>query len=398
MNILYIHQYFKFPNESGGTRSYWIAKELIKNKHNVVVISAKNNIKSAIEKVSREGITIIYLNIPYSNDMGFFKRLRAFLSFMLKSSYYALREKHIDLIFATSTPLTVGLPALLTKGLKKTPYVFEVRDLWPEVPIQLGALKNNLLKKAAILFEKTIYKNASHIIALSPGMLDGVKKFVKDNTKISMIPNMSKINEFYPRPVNEDGKRNLGINPMKFNCVHFGAMGIANGLDYITKAAKIAKEKKLDFIEFVFLGEGFVEKQLKAFVRDNNLNNVVFLGPKPLEDVSKIVNCCDVSIVSFADIEILKTNSPNKLFDSLSAGKPIIVNSSGWTKDIVEDNNCGFYTNVNSPEDLINKIVEIKDNNLLYTTFSKNARLLAETKYDKSILVPKVVEIIENIK
>jgi len=343
-----------------------------------------------------DGIDVIYLNVPYSNNMNVISRLRAFMSFMFKSCYYTFKEKQVDFIYATSTPLTVGLPALFAKWIKRIPYLFEVRDLWPEVPIQMGALKNKLIKNIAVLFEKTIYKNATHIIALSPGMQDGVYRFVKNKEKVSMIPNMSKIDEFFPRKILPIEKEKLNIDSKKFNCIHFGAMGIANGLEYIVEAAKFANENKINNINFVFLGEGKVEEKLKKFVKENALDNVSFLGAKPLKEVSKIVNACDLSIVSFANIEILKTNSPNKFFDSLSAGKPIIVNSAGWTKDIVEREKCGFYVDPTQPSELIEKIQKIESDDELIKRFSKNSRELAEKKYDKSILTPKIANLIES--
>ena len=216
MKIIYIHQYFKTPNESGGTRSYWIATELVKCNHKVVVITSKNDMDVSVKKEIINNIVIIYLNVPYSNEMGFIMRLRSFLVFMLKSCYYTLKEKGVNLVFATSTPLTVGVPALIMKWFKKIPYVFEVRDLWPEVPIQMGALNNPLLKRGATLLEKIIYKNSSHIIALSPGMREGVLKYVKNKKKVSLIPNMSKVDVFYPRVVSDKEKSDLGLNSTKF--------------------------------------------------------------------------------------------------------------------------------------------------------------------------------------
>ena len=209
---------------------------------------------------------------------------------------------------------------------------------------------------------------------------------------------MSKIDEFFPRPVSDQQKTNLGLNPQKFNCIHFGAMGRANGLEHLFEAAKYAKDNNITTIDFVFLGEGVLFETFKKYVQDNALDNVKFLGTKALIEVSEIVNACDVSLVSFANIDILKTNSPNKLFDSLSAGKPIIVNSAGWTKTMVEDNNCGFYADITSPQQLVEKIQVLQKDIDLYNTFSINSRQLAETKYDKSILVPQVVKVIENTK
>lgn len=396
MKILYLHQYFKTPQESGGTRSYWIAQNLLKENYKVVVISAKNNLDTPVLRQEIDGISVIYLNVEYSNDMGIFKRLKAFVSFMFRSTRYAFKEKNVSLVFATSTPLTIGLPALILKWFKGTPYVFEVRDLWPEVPIQLGALKNKILIKLAILFEKTIYKNAKHIIALSPGMMKGVVKLIGKEEKVSMVPNMAKVDKFFPRDVSLEKKERLGLGVDKFNIVHFGAMGIANGLDYIIDAAIISQEKGFNDVNFVFLGEGSQEPILKRKVEANQLKNVIFLGAKPMNEVSEIVNASDISMVSFADIDILKTNSPNKLFDSLSAGKPIIVNSSGWTKEMVESNKCGFYVNPQDPNDLIEKINILKKDKKLFETFSKNSRHLAENKYDKSLLTKEIVSVISN--
>jgi len=183
-NILYIHQYFNTPSEAGGTRSYWLAKKLVDNGYNVTIYTTSGSIDDNIVIKIVDGIKVVYIKSNYNQIMSISKRIYSFLSFMIKASFYAFREKSIDLVFATSTPLTVGFPALFLKKIKKIPYIFEVRDLWPEVPIQMGGLKNKLLQKLAILFEKTIYKNAKYIIALSPGMYDGVVKHVS-SSKVS---------------------------------------------------------------------------------------------------------------------------------------------------------------------------------------------------------------------
>lgn len=157
MNIVYIHQYFKTPKEPGGTRSYWIAQELIKNGHQVTMITAGSNQTEKRKEVIVDGIKVIYLKEAYSQDMSIATRLKAFLGFVWKSITEARKQKNIDLVIATSTPLTIGVPALVIKWLNKTPYVFEVRDLWPEVPIQMGAFKNPIITKLLRWFEKTIY-------------------------------------------------------------------------------------------------------------------------------------------------------------------------------------------------------------------------------------------------
>lgn len=389
--ILYIHQYFKTPKEPGGTRSYWIAQQLIKSGFNVTMLTTSPNIEKSIERKIIDGINVIYLKIPYNQKMNVYKRLITFIKFMVKSTFYAIKEKDIDLIIATSTPLTIGFPAIVVKKIKRIPYIFEVRDLWPEVPIQMGGLKNRVLQKLAISFEKKIYKNALHIIALSPGMVNGVLKF-EPKSKVSMIPNMAKIDEFWPRKKNLDLCKSLGLKKDSFKVIHFGSLGLANGAETIIESANLFNQD--ENIEFIFIGEGSTEGELKRMCENYNLKNVFFLGKFPMKQTSEIVNLCDVSIVSFKDIPILYTNSPNKLFDSLSAGKPIIVNSSGWTKEMVEKYNCGCYINPNVPEDLVDKINFFVKNPNVLGTMGANSRALAEKEYDKEILTKQFVDLI----
>lgn len=392
MNILYIHQYFVTPQEPGGTRSYWLAQELIKNGHKVTMLTSSSKFSEDIKVVNIDGIEVVYIKEDYDQNMSVSRRLKAFLKFMYKSSVVGWKQKDIDLVIATSTPLTIGIPALILKWFKKKPFVFEVRDLWPEVPIQMGAIKNSWTIKTTRLLEKTIYKNASRVIALSPGMQDGVVKYIPKE-KTSMIPNMAKMDEFWPRGKNDQLMEKLGLKKDSFKIVHFGSLGLANGAHSIIESAKLLKDR--EDIEFLFVGGGSTEQDLVDEVEKNNLKNVKFLGKFPMTDVSEIVNFSDVSMISFLDIPILYTNSPNKLFDSLSAGKPIIVNSAGWTKDIAEKYHCGYYVNPNRPEQLVEKVLYLKDNPEVVNSMGQNSRKLAETVYDKSILCKKFVEVIE---
>ncbi len=392
MNILYIHQYFKTPKEPGGTRSYWIAQELIKNGHQVTMITADPKATQKRREAMIDGINVIYLQEVYSQDMSIPTRLKAFLGFVWKSITEAKKQKDINLVIATSTPLTVGITALYMKWFKKVPYVFEVRDLWPEVPIQMGAFKSPLIVKPTCWFEKTIYKNAEHVIALSPGMQDGIVKYIPKG-KTSMIPNMAKMDEFWGREKNLALEQKLGLNPDSFKVIHFGSLGLANGAETIIESAKLLKEN--DSVEFLFVGGGSTEDKLIEECKKHQLKNVKFLGRFPMKDTSEIVNLSDVSMVSFKDLPILYTNSPNKLFDSLSATKPIIVNSAGWTKEMVEEHNCGYYVNPNKPQELVDKVLFLKKHPEVVNEMGQNSRKLAETVYDKSLLTKQFVEVIE---
>ena len=262
MKILYIHQYFVTPKVSSA-RSYWISQELLNRGYRITMIG--NNYREQendeIERTNVDGIDVIYLKVDYSQKMGITNRLRSYLGFMLKATWIALKERDVDLVIATSTPLTIGFPALMLKKFRGTPYIFEVRDLWPEVPIQLGALNNSFARKVALWFEKTIYRNAEHVVALSPGMREGVLNRGIEEQKVSMIPNMSKVDIFWNRQKNMGLMRKLGLKEDSFKIIYFGSMGIANGMEYIVGAIEELREH--DDIEFLFAGGGATESDLK---------------------------------------------------------------------------------------------------------------------------------------
>ncbi len=402
--ILYIHQYFFHPGESGGTRTYWVSQELLKQGYKVTVITQKNPLnpfhknksKKNIERANIDGIDVIYIKNPYAMTFSVLRRIWAFFKFMIKSTWFALKEKETSLIIASSTPLSTGFPAIVAKKLKGIPFVFEVRDLWPEVPIQMGVIKNSAFIKLLRLFEKMIYKNASHINAFSPGMAEGIIKHIPPE-KVTVIPNFSKIDKFWPSEKNKQLELDLGLSPESFKIIHFGAMGEVNGLDnFVEAAAKLMNKNSLDF-EFILIGGGKKKAFFEERKKTEKLKNLHVFDRRPMQELSEVVNLCDVCYVGVSKHPILEINSANKFFDSLSAGKPIIINFGGWMQELIEEENCGIKVHSTDPLDLIGKIQLLRENEKLRIEMGKNARKLAEERFDKSVLAPKYVALLEKI-
>jgi glycosyltransferase involved in cell wall biosynthesis len=399
--ILYINQYFRHPKEPGITRSYWIAQKLIESGYSVTMLCHRNSLAEfvnhppRVERITVDGIDVIYLRNKYANEMGIFSRTYSFLSFMLRAIMWTVREKNVDLVIATSTPLTVAVPALVRKWLRNTPFIFEVRDLWPDVPIQMKAIRNMIVIRLLRWLERTTYRHSAHVVALSPGMLEGVVKHIPQE-RTSMIPNMAKIDMFWPRPINQELRNKLGLQATSFKVIYFGQMGLSNALDYIIDAASLLWTNKKN-VEFVFYGHGRFKQRLEQRMREEKIGNIFVYDRVPMRQMSEIVNLCDVSLVTFANIPILYTNSPNKLFDSLSAGKPVIVNSPGWTKAMVESNACGLFAEPDNSRDLAYKILQLKDNPQLLFQMGVNARRLAVTVYDKSILCGQFTKMVDSV-
>ncbi|MFB5662693.1 glycosyltransferase family 4 protein [Alteribacillus sp. HJP-4] len=404
MKILYIHQYFKTRESSAGIRSYEFAKKLVEKGHTVTMLTGDSKLiinekpfkKSIfINEYYIERIHVIAIKNKYSNYMSYSRRIISFLNFLFLSSLKSIFLKDYDVIYATSTPLTVGVPALLIKKIKKTPYVFEVRDLWPEAPKQMGAIKSPVILKLLTKLEKTIYKNSSHIVALSPGMELGVRNSGIDKNDISMVPNCCDL-DLFKTVKNKEFFINKFELQNNLVVIHPGSMGSANGLEYLIKAAYYLKQKNNNNVKFLLTGDGGTKPILKKMCKNYRLNNVIFTGNIPKKSMPDLLAACDLSITSFKNIPILATNSPNKFFDSLAAGLPTIVNSNGWTKEIVEKNDIGFYTDPKDPKRLAELLDDLSkmESKILLKDMGNRARKLAESKYDRNKLALQVEKIL----
>jgi len=399
VRIAYVHQYFKTPAEPGSTRSYHIAQELLASGHEVVMISGrKEGQRQLVERRKVDGIELWSIRNPYSNRMGGGARLLSFLRFTLLATLILLRQRRTDLLIATSTPLSVGVPALLFHWFRGRPFVFEVRDLWPAAPIQLGVVRSPLAKRVLIAFERLIYRKAAHVIALSPGMAEGVIATGISTDRVTVIPNMGKADLFQPSERDEALARELGFTAGSFRVIHFGAMGKANGLDYVLQAAKIMQDRGDSRVQFLLLGDGSERDRLEAEARACGLDSVIFKGKVSMVETARIVNLCDASVVTFVDLPILGTNSPNKLFDSLSAGLPVIVNSRGWTRDLIEGGGCGAFVDPTRPEDLVRLLELWAESPEAVQRMGRQARRLGVEEFDRTVLCPRFVALIEKVQ
>lgn len=394
MKILYIHQYFKTPQEGGAIRSYYLSKGLVDHDFEVEMITSHN--EGVYRKVNIDGITVHYLPVSYSNNFGFFKRIISFLKFIkVAKRFINKRQPKFDIAYITSTPLTVGLIGLWIKEKLGKPYVFEVRDLWPTAPIQIGAIKGSFIKKRLYKLEAKIYEGADKIVALSPGMRDWIKKVVPEKD-VFMIPNMADC-EFFNKEL-KDPKLTLFYHAdTPFVVTYLGSIGWTNHLEYFLSIAEASLKAGLN-INFKIVGEGSRLTSLKLMAYLKKLTNLEFYSHQNKEGVRRILNVTDATYVSFKNIPVLATNSPNKLFDSLASGKLTIVNSQGWTKDLVEKYRCGFYADPTSPKDFIEQIQAFIKNRELLELYKTNARQVAEKHYSKKLQIKKLVGVLNNQK
>ncbi|WP_078392862.1 glycosyltransferase family 4 protein [Shouchella patagoniensis] len=403
MRILYIHQYFKTKEGFSSTRSLEFGRLLTEKGHEVTMLTSDVHLKLSKEPIVKktiltkeyniEGMKVIAIKNNYSNYMGKIRRICSFLLFMFLSTYQGLILKRHDIVYATSTPLTIGVPAFIISKIKRVPYVFEVRDLWPEAPIQMGFIKNKKVIKLLRWFEKKIYKHASHVIALSPGMCEGVIKAGKDQNKVTMISNSCDLEMFDETDMELPKEIGELLSTDQLIAVHPGTMGEANGLNYIVDAAEILKNNGTKDVVILLTGDGSNRPILEGLCKHKDISNIIFTGNIPKKFMPSFLSKVDITITSFKDIPILATNSPNKFFDSLAAGKPTIVNSPGWTKDLVEEHSIGFYVDPKRPNELADLLNELTKEKEVLKEMGERSRVVAEKYFDRK----KLANQLENI-
>lgn len=343
--ILYLHQYFNTPEMAGGTRSYEFARRLVQTGHEVHVVTSWRNggKKNGWFETIEEGVHVHWLPVDYSNHMSYARRILAFFKFALSASSKAAAIKS-DVIFATSTPLTIAVPAVWAKFIQRSPIIFEVRDLWPELPIAMGALQNPLLRFGAKSLEVFAYRNSKAIVALSPGMKEGIIKAGYPASRIGVIPNSSDL-EFFDVEIQAGqdfrSKRPwLGDSPF---ILYAGTFGVINGVSYMVEMASALAEIGSS-LKILLIGDGAEfelvrEKAKEKGVLDGNL----FIEQQiPKSEIPSALSASTLAASLFIDKPEMRSNSANKFFDALAAGKPLVLNYGGWMYKLVEESGCGI--------------------------------------------------------
>lgn len=394
MKLLYIVQYFNYPDQTGSTRPYDLAAAFVKNGYDVTVLTSdeSGNAKQKWTLIERDGLKVYRLDCPYDNKMGFFKRIAAFCKFFIQASIKQASFDY-DVMLASSTPLTNGIPALVAKRFRRKPYVFEVRDVWPGVPIAMGYFNNKLVQRFLYAFEKKIYKKASAIVPLSSGMDENIKQRYP-NDKSVVIPNISELNRF----ANVEKTVGIDFPEGKKIVLYAGTFGNVNGLSYVNHLAKETLPLDSD-LWYYLIGKGKEkEDNMKEAEELGVLNkNVFFFDPVKKEDLPYLYNNCTVGSSFVIDIPALWDNSANKFFDTLAARKPIVINHKGWQADTIKQHNIGYVLPLEVTPNSAKEFVGYMNNVELLDRQGSNGFRLAKEEYSLEVALDRYMTIFRNI-
>lgn len=392
MRILYFHQHFSTPAGSVGTRSYEMARRLIARGHSVAMVcgSYKGAVTGLDGPFTRgmrrgvvDGIEVIEIDCAYSNAQSFVKRTGVFLRFALRGIGLALIEKY-DLVFATTTPLTAGIPGIVARWLRGKRFVFEVRDLWPELPKAMGVITNPAVLWAMGVLEWLSYHSAHQLIGLAPGMVDGIARRGIKPKRVAMIPNGCDM-ELFDAPA--EAWRPDGIAPDALLAVYAGTHGIANGLDAVLDAAAALKARGREDIRILLIGDGKLKPELMLRAQQEKLTNIVFHAPVSKTKLAGLMKATDVGLQLLANVPAFYYGtSPNKFFDYLAAKLPVLVNYPGWVAELIATNQCGFTVQPESAEAFADALEQAVKNRDALKQMGERAQELALREFNRSSL------------
>lgn len=403
MHILLIHQAFAALDEAGGTRHHEFARYLAAQGNRVTIIASpvsyltgkarRARIKWLEKQEPQEGITILQAYTYSALHRSFIHRVFSFLSFMVSSFVIGMQVKNIDLVWGTSPPIFQGFTAWLIARLKRVPFLFEIRDLWPAFAIAVGVLRNRLLIRASLWLEKFLYTYADQIIVNSPGFIEHVTQ--RGARHVELIPNGAEPDMFFPQSTGSEFRAEHGLHG-KFVILYAGAHGLSNDLGVVLQSANLLRDHQE--ICFVLVGDGKEKKQLQTRAADLGLPNVVFLPPAPKDQMGEIMAACDAGLAILKPLDLYRTTYPNKVFDYMAAGRPVILAIEGVIREVIESAGAGVAVPPGDPEALAQAALTLAGDIDQARAMGLAGRRYIEIHFNRRDLAEKLLAVISALK
>jgi glycosyltransferase involved in cell wall biosynthesis len=404
MRVIYFHQHFSTPKGSAGIRSYEMARRLLARGHQVTMVCGSYGggetglLQPFVEGRRRgtvDGIDIIEFDLAYANTDGLVKRSMTFLKFAFRSIGLALTESY-DVLFATTTPLTAGIPGIFARWLRGKPFVFEVRDLWPELPRAMGVIRNPMVLWAMGVLEWASYRSAHRLIGLSPGIVEGIAHREVPRNSIVLVPNGCDLGIF-----SEDVEswRPAQVKPTDLMAVFAGTHGMANGLDAVLDVASELKRRGRDDIKLLLIGQGKLKSGLQARAEREGLSNVVFHEPVNKMKLAGLMAVTDVGLQVLANVPAFYYGtSPNKFFDYIAAGLPVLNNYPGWLAEMIREYQCGFAVPPDNPIAFADALEQAATDRSALKAMGVRGHELAKKKFNRERLADLWVDWVTGVK
>lgn len=406
MNVVILAQYF-FPATGGpSNRILAMAKGLQRNGHQVTVICEKPNYPTGIVQDGYdkpkyihqdwEGVPVIYTWVYARPDKTTKTRLLNYASYMISSVMASRRVKgKVDVVLASSPPLFVGVSGWMVGKLKRAPFVFDIRDLWPDIAEAIGELKGRRVRAFAKRMEAFIYGHAAGVTAVTRGFCEAVRQRSRESLPVEMITNGTVCATFdVATPVPElRGKWNLPAE--KFIIGYAGNLGLLQGLPHVLEAAARMQSSHPD-VHFVLVGDGPIRDQLVEAARAKGLANLEIRDKVTLAEAAEYMAASDALLVPLVANPILAMWHPSKLFDTMAAGRAMLLSVPGEARAIMEEARCGVFYEPESATGLVQAIQELRADPD-FANMGERGRVHVKAHFDRDVLADRMTDFLERI-
>lgn len=403
MHVLLIHQAFASLDEAGGTRHYEMARFLVSRDHRVTIITSPvsyltgKSRQSRIRWVERDqpeaGITILRVYTYPALHRSFFHRVISFFSFMVSSFLVGLSVKGVDLVWGTSPPIFQGVTAWLIARLKGVRFLFEVRDLWPAFAVAAGVLRNPLLIRLSEWLERFLYRHADRVMVNSPGFIEHVSS--RGARWVELVPNGADPAMFDTHQNGVLARRQWGVKD-EFVVLYAGAHGLSNDLEVVLRSAQILKDEP--HIRFVLVGDGKEKPRLIRQAEEMGLTNVTFMPPVAKKEIGEILSGADACLAILKPLEWYKTTYPNKVFDYMAAGKPVVLAIDGVIREVIESHQAGIAVPPGNPQALAQAVQSLAADPSKARTMGQAGRDAVQNCYNRQKFSQRLAEIMEEMR
>ena len=390
MHVLLIHQGFATPNEPGGTRHFELARGAVEQGHQFTVIASDISYITGQSTGDEpqlsadamiEGVRVLRAFTHKTLHGNFVGRLFSFMTFAGSSLISALRVGKVDVVMGTSPPIFQAVSAWLIAGLRRRPFLLEIRDLWPDFVIDMGLLNNSLLIRGSRWLEKLLYARAAHLLVNSPAYVEYLIRKGVPAGKITLLPNGVDPSMFDPSSDGDGIRKRLKLEG-KFVVVYAGAIGLANDLGLLLEAAE---ELKTDpNICFLIVGDGKERKRLEGVAESRRLENLVFAGAQPKSEMRRFLASADACVAVLQNIPMFRMTYPNKVFDYMAAGRPVLLAIDGVIRQVVEAAGAGLYVPPGDAKALAEAVRYLADNMHEAEAMSRRGRAYVERHFNRA--------------
>lgn len=397
MHILIIHQAFASLDEPGGTRHYELARMLVARGNRVTVIASPvsymtgeptGTARQVTDAAGPAGLTVLRARVYSAHHKSFAHRVLAFFSFMLSSFWMGLGVHNVDLVWGTSPPIFQGVTAWLLARLKRARFLFEVRDLWPQFAIAVGVLRNPILIAASRWLESFLYRRADCVMVNSPGFIPHVRQ--RGARRVELVPNGADPAMFEEGEGAATFRSSNGLSG-SYVVLYAGAHGMSNDLGVVLDAARLLLGTG---IKVVLVGDGKEKPALVSRADVQGLSNVVFVSSMPKRDMHKVLAAADACIAILKPLEEYKTTYPNKVFDYMAAGRPVVLAIDGVIREVVEAAGCGIFVAPGDPKAMADAIRRLAADPAAARNMGLRGRQYVELHFNREDLADKLLEVL----